>query len=162
MNLGNLSDVDWVETIKLLVARGFFSALVIVLVLSANAQAGQGFSWGGAIGFIALWTVGGGVLVFLANMALRVVGFILYRTGLPGGALLMWIFIIGYWILSIAFVLGDPFVWLLMRAVPGLLPVLGFNFFNLAPLILVRRGGEASFDLGFSLPASWRRGDGLR
>jgi len=159
MTFQDLKNVDWAETIKLLLARGFSSALVIVLVLALFAP--QGFSWAGAIGFMLLWTVGGALIVIVANFFLRVVYQILYRLNLPFGGIIWLSVLIPYWIVSVALVAGDPLVWLFMRLVPGVINVQGFNVFNWIPLYFVMRGGP-SLDLGFSLPASWRRGGGLR
>jgi hypothetical protein len=158
MSFDDLKNVDWGETIKLLVARGFASALVIVLVLALFAP--QGLSWAGAIGFILLWTAGGALVVIAATFLLRGVNWILRALELPFGLVIWFAFLIPYWILAAAVVVGDPLVWLFMRIVPGVLNIQGFKAFNWVTLYFVMRGGP-SIDLGFSLPVSWRRGGGL-
>jgi hypothetical protein len=156
MRYSDIKNVNWFETIKLLLARGFFSSLVVLLILFSNQVPGQlPPTLTSILSFIGMWTVGGSFFVLGMWLGVRIMMFM----GLGGLALIA--MAIPYWLAAVAFALGDPIVWLITKAAPGVFRVAKFRPFNLSPFIIVRQDlavPEDSSSMDIALPRWWTRG----
>lgn len=153
MRLEDLKSVDWWETIKLTLARGFFSGLIVLLLLAIN-EPDKIPPISAMLSWLAMWTVGGMAFVLGMQLMVRIMAWM----GLGGLALIA--MALPYWIAAVALALGDPIIWLITKTAPGVFNVANFRPFNLSPLIWVRRAAP-TVGAGFPLPRSWTQRDPL-
>lgn len=121
----DLGKVAWPATIKLALARGFFSGLMIAIiqniVLSDQAGAASAF---------LIVPLGMAVLAIPIGLLCLLVGKV---ASLFVPALGLFFRAIG----ALAVCLGDPLVYLLHRQFPDLFDIADFRFFNFTPLIFI-------------------------
>ena len=122
----DLGRVQWGPTIKVGLARGFFSGLVLAILISlsggpANESAGTVF----AIPFF--WMIFG--IPFA--LGIRLMATIAGAVGVPVMEAMMLI------TNSLFICIGDPIVYFINRSKPELFGVADFNFFNFVPMMFI-------------------------
>ncbi len=121
----DLSKVVWPATIKLALARGFFSGLVIAIIQNILLA-----DQAGAASAFLIMPLGMAVLGIPLSLFCMLAGRV---ASLFVPALGLFFIVIG----SLAVCLGDPLVYLLNRQFPALLDIADFRFFNFIPLIFI-------------------------
>lgn len=121
--LSDLGRVHWGSTLTLAAGRGFFSGLVIVVVLLV----GSGVPGTPSVSLLALPVIWGLIAPFFG---LFIYVFLSLFGWLPFTGLLQKIS-------SLAMCLGDPIVYMVNRAYPGAFNVADLQFFNFLPIIFI-------------------------
>lgn len=125
MSFSDLGRVNWLSTLKVALARGFFAGLVW-LVLTSLGSSGVERTPIDMATFPLMWAV----LAIPLALFVQAVGWVI------GGFIppfQLFCNILG----SAMVCLGDPFVYVLNRLVPGLLDIADFKLMNFAPMMFI-------------------------
>lgn len=136
-----MGQVNWAVTISLNLFRGFVSGGVFLLFAPPPPA--------GFVPTLIMMTIFGPLLLFAIRYVLMRIAMVI-----PFGLILQWVALIAT---GAPLIVADVVVWLLLKLMPNTFPLSEYNPFSMAAFIIVYEGG-VSEDLGFKLPASWRRG----
>ena len=137
-----MANINWPVTIWLNLFRGFVCGCMFVLT-SASPPPG-----GIVPSMLMISIIGPPILYAMRWVMMRIAMFI------PFGILIQLAALVAT---GFPFVIADVIVWLALTILPNTFPLRAYSPFTLAAYIMVYDGG-VSQELGFDLPASWRRG----
>lgn len=122
----DLGRVQWIPTIKVGLARGFFSGIVLAILMSlTDAPTNETAS--------SLFTIPFFWMIFSIPVAMgtRFMAILMDAVGVPTIGTMMLI------TSSLLVCIGDPIVYLINRSKPELFGVTDFNFLNFVPLMFI-------------------------
>lgn len=139
MAVSDMRNVAWGATVKLAIARGFASALVLTIVgLVMGFFSGPSGGPGLVFKFLLFWTFGAAIGGIVYIWMLRAIAATLGRAV----GIVVTIATLMQFIVVLLVAIGDPLVYALNQAMPHLLDVADFKFFNPVAVIFIKYGGE--------------------